>query len=379
MSTYGTPSIALTRGSGTTVWDEDGNAYVDLVAGIAVNALGHAHPALIDAVASQMQQLGHVSNLYASAPAIELAERLLDLFREQGPFGKVFFCNSGAEANEAAFKIARRTGRPKILAATGSFHGRTMGSLALTGQPAKQQPFLPLPGVVEHVPYGDVDALKKAVDADTAAVILEPILGEGGIIPAPPGYLAAAREITSECGALLIVDEVQTGIGRTGAWFGFQRDEIEPDVVTLAKGLGGGIPIGACIAFGPAATLLQPGQHGSTFGGNPVSCAAALAVIDTIASEGLVENAASLGMKLMLGIDAIKNPLIAGVRGHGLLIGIGLAIPCAKDVEAAAARAGFLVNAVQPDVIRLAPSLNITEAEVDAFLEALPTILDQVE
>jgi acetylornithine/N-succinyldiaminopimelate aminotransferase len=279
MATYAAPPLTLVRGDGAQVWDETGKGYLDLVAGIAVNVLGHAHPAIIEAVSRQVATLGHTSNLVANEPSVRLAERLLGLV---GRDGKVFFANSGAEANEAAFKLARRTGRPQVVATDGGFHGRTMGALALTGQPAKRAPFEPLPGPVTFVPYGDAAALRAAVLADTAAIFLEPVQGEAGVVLPPEGYLADARRIATESGALLVLDEVQTGIGRTGAWFAHQREGVDPDVLTLAKGLGGGLPIGACLAFGDAASLLEPGQHGSTFGGNPVSCAAALAVFDNI-------------------------------------------------------------------------------------------------
>src|SRR5262245_35113456 len=276
MDNYGTPPLALVRGEGSVVWDEAGQSYVDLLGGIAVNALGHAHPAVVAAVTRQIGTLGHVSNLFVAEPPVALAELLLAL---AGRPGRVFFANSGAEAVEAAFKMSRRTGRTHVVAADGAFHGRTMGALALTGQPSKVDAFRPLPGDVTHVPYGSPTALDAAVSDATAMVILEPIQGENGVVVPPPGYLAAAREITARRGALLVLDEVQTGIGRTGQWFAHQVEGVEPDVVTLAKGLGGGLPIGACLAFGGAADLLTPGSHGSTFGGNPVSCAAALAVL----------------------------------------------------------------------------------------------------
>ena len=295
MATYAAPPLTLVRGEGAQVWDESGKGYVDLVAGIAVNALGHAHPAVIEAVSRQVATLGHTSNLVANEPSVRLAERLLGL---TGRDGKVFFANSGAEANEAAFKLARRTGRGQVVAADGAFHGRTMGALALTGQPAKRLPFEPLPGGVTFVPFGDAAALRSAVGPDTAAVFLEPIQGEAGVVLPPEGYLAEARRIATAAGALLVLDEVQTGIGRTGAWFAHQREGVDPDVLTLAKGLGGGLPIGACLAFGDAASLLEPGQHGSTFGGNPVSCAAALAVLDTIDRDDLCSHAKRMGERL---------------------------------------------------------------------------------
>ncbi|MDQ1647068.1 MAG: acetylornithine/N-succinyldiaminopimelate aminotransferase [Cryptosporangiaceae bacterium] len=373
MDNYGTPSLALVRGEGATVWDADGNSYLDLYAGIAVTALGHAHPAVTTAVTTQVNTLAHVSNMFATIPAVTLAERLLAL---SGRDGRVYLCNSGAEANEAAFKLSRRTGRTHIVAAEGGFHGRTMGALALTGQPAKRDPFLPLPAEVTHVPYGDAAALAEAVTSETAMVILEPILGEAGVIPAPPGYLAAARDITTSRGALLALDEIQTGTGRTGTWFAHQADGVAPDVVTLAKGLGGGLPLGACLAFGEAANLLGPGSHGSTFGGNPVCCAAALAVLDTIASDGLLARAKHLGDRLRTGIEALGHPAIAGVRGAGLLLGVVLADDIARGAEVALRRAGFLVNAVAPGVLRLAPPLILTDEQADAFVAALPAALE---
>ncbi|WBB89793.1 acetylornithine transaminase [Verrucosispora sp. WMMC514] len=372
MDNYGTPPLALVSGSGAVVVDEAGREYVDLLGGIAVNSLGHAHPAVVAAVSKQVATLGHVSNLYVCEPPVALAELLLAL---AGRPGRVFFANSGAEANEAAFKLSRCTGRTGVVATVGGFHGRTMGALALTGQPAKADPFRPLPGEVTHVPYGDVAALAAAVTDATAMVILEPIQGENGVVVPPAGYLAAARRITARHGALLVLDEVQTGVGRTGHWFAHQADGVEPDVVTLAKGLGGGLPIGATLAFGPAADLLGPGSHGSTFGGNPVSCAAALAVISTIASEGLLDHVKRFGERLRLGIEALGHPLVAGVRGAGLLLGVTLTAPVSAALAGALREAGFLVNPIQPDVIRLAPPLILTAAQVDAFLAALPAAL----
>ncbi|MCZ7417948.1 acetylornithine transaminase [Verrucosispora sp. WMMA2121] len=372
MDNYGTPPLALVSGSGAVVVDEAGREYVDLLGGIAVNSLGHAHPTVVAAVSKQVATLGHVSNLYVCEPPVALAELLLAL---AGRPGRVFFANSGAEANEAAFKLSRCTGRTGVVATVGGFHGRTMGALALTGQPAKADPFRPLPGEVTHVPYGDVAALAAAVTDATAMVILEPIQGENGVVVPPAGYLAAARRITARHGALLVLDEVQTGVGRTGHWFAHQADGVEPDVVTLAKGLGGGLPIGATLAFGPAADLLGPGSHGSTFGGNPVSCAAALAVISTIASEGLLDHVKRLGERLRRGIEALGHPLVAGVRGAGLLLGVTLTAPLSAALAGALREAGFLVNPIQPDVIRLAPPLILTAAQVDAFLAALPAAL----
>ncbi|MFJ9772150.1 acetylornithine transaminase [Kitasatospora sp. NPDC101157] len=374
---YGTPRIPLVRGEGATFWDADGKQYTDLLGGIAVNVLGTAHPAVVEAVSKQIATLGHVSNLFMAEPTIALAERLLRLDGREG--GRVFFCNSGAEANEAAFKISRRTGRTHLVALQGGFHGRTMGALALTGQPAKQDPFRPLPGDVTHVPFGDVEALRAAVTTGTAAVFLEPVQGENGAIPLPEGYLAAARAITRATGTLLILDEIQTGIGRTGHWFAHQAfEDVEPDVVTLAKALGGGLPMGAVLAFGEAAELLTPGQHGTTFGGNPVAAAAGLAVLDTIESEGLLEHARKIGDRLRHGIEAIGDPLVSHVRGAGLLLGIVLTQPVSARIQAAAQQAGFLVNAAVPDAVRLAPPLVLTEQEADAFVAALPDILRTV-
>ena len=373
MDNYGTPPLTLVSGQGAVVTDAAGKTYLDLLAGIAVNVVGHRHPAIIEAVTAQLNTLGHVSNLYATEPGIALAEALI---AHLGAAGRVLFCNSGAEANEVAFKISRLTGRTKLVAAEGSFHGRTMGALALTGQPAKQQPFAPLPGDVRHVAYGDADALAAAVDDDTAAVFLEPIMGEGGVVVPPSGYLRAAREITARHEALLVVDEVQTGVGRTGAFYAHQHEGITPDVVTLAKGLGGGLPIGACLAVGPAAELMTPGLHGSTFGGNPVCAAAGLAVLRVLREDNLIERAGLLGARLADGVESLGHPLVDYVRGRGLLRGVVLTAPHAKAVEAAARDAGFLVNAVAPEVIRLAPPLIITGAQVESFLAALPAILD---
>ena len=367
MDNYGTPPLLLVRGSGARVWDEDGTEYVDLLAGIAVNALGHGDPRLVQAVATQLSTLGHTSNLAATLPPIALAERLVALLGQ--PDARVFFCNSGAEANEAAFKLARLTGRTGMVVAAGSFHGRTMGALALTAQPAKQDPFRPLPGDVTVVPFGDEDALRAAAGPGTAAIVLEPIQGEGGVVVPPPGYLSAARRVADECGALLILDEVQTGIGRTGSWFAHQADGVRPDIVTLAKGLGGGLPIGAVLATGPAASLFRPGAHGSTFGGNPVSCAAALAVLDAIESDGLLARVAVVHDALAAGLVDHSHGLVTHVRGRGLLLAAALAGPPAADLERAARSAGLLVNAVSADAIRVAPPLTITDADVADALD----------
>ncbi|MEU6178496.1 acetylornithine transaminase [Streptomyces coeruleorubidus] len=374
MNNYGTPRLPLVRGEGTKLWDADGKQYLDFVGGIAVNALGHAHPAVVEAVSRQIASLGHVSNLFVAEPPVALAERLLQLF---GRDGKVYFCNSGAEANEGAFKIGRLTGRTHMVATQGGFHGRTMGALALTGQPGKREPFLPMPGDVTHVPYGDAQALAAAVTDETALVVIEPVQGENGVVVPPAGYLKAARAITAATGALLVLDEVQTGVGRTGHWFEYQAHEgVLPDVVTLAKGLGGGLPLGATVAFGRAAELLQPGHHGTTFGGNPVACAAGLAVLDTIENEGLLQSVKRQSEKLRDGIEGLGHELIDFVRGAGLLLGIVLTEPLAPQVQQAAQDAGLLVNAPAPDVVRLMPPLNIGDDEVDALLRALPGVLD---
>jgi acetylornithine/N-succinyldiaminopimelate aminotransferase len=373
MNNYGTPPLALASGDGAVVTDADGKSYLDLLGGIAVNILGHRHPAVVDAVTKQLNTLGHTSNLYATEPGVALAEALVGLLGADD--ARVFFCNSGTEANEVAFKITRLTGRTKLVAAQGAFHGRTMGSLALTGQPSKQAPFAPLPGDVTHVPFGDVDALDAAVDDRTAAVFLEPIMGEGGVVVPPAGDLVAARDITARHGALLVLDEVQTGMGRTGAFFAHQHDGITPDIVTLAKGLGGGLPIGACLAVGQTAGLLTPGLHGSTFGGNPVCAAAALAVLAVLAKDDLIGRADVLGKTLSHGIESVGHPLVDHVRGRGLLRGVVLTSEVAKAVEAEAREAGFLVNAAAPDVVRLAPPLVITESQIDEFLTALPNVL----
>jgi acetylornithine aminotransferase len=365
---YGTPPVALVRGSGARVWDDEDRAYVDLLAGIATNSLGHAHPHLVRRVSEQVAALGHVSNLAVSPPGVELAERLRGLL---GADARIFFCNSGAEANEAAFKLSRLTGRTRVVVAAGSFHGRTMGALALTAQPAKQDPFRPLPGDVIAVPFGDGDSLRAAITPDTAAVFLEPIQGEGGVIVPPPGYLAVARAACDQVGALLILDEVQCGMGRTGAWFAHESDGIRPDVVTLAKGLGGGLPIGAMVALGPAGDLFTPGSHGSTFGGNPVACAAALAVLDVLGAPGALDHVRTAGERLASAVTSWDLPLVDHVRGRGLLRAIVLRAPVAKHAEAAIRERGALVNAVSADALRLAPPLVITDAELSDGLTAV--------
>ena len=456
MNTFGPPKRVLVRGEGATVWDDAGTAYVDLLGGIAVNALGHAHPALVEAVTTQLQTLGHVSNFFATEPQVRLAERLADLLRAGAPDGraasgqsrpdpvgpaasaasgqsrpdivgraasvasgqsrpdpvgraasaasgqsrpdivgraasaasgqsrplpvKVFFTNSGAEANEAALKLTRRTGRRHVVATEGAFHGRTMGALSLTAKAGYREPFEPLPGGVTFVPYGDAAALAAVVTHQTAAVVLEPLQGEAGVETPPRDYLARARDITADHGALLWLDEIQTGIGRTGAWFAHQHPEVAdplpspPDVVTVAKGLGGGFPIGACLATGAAADLLEPGSHGTTFGGNPVAAAAALAVLDTLEKEGLLEHAEQLGRRLRDGLAA--DDRVTEVRGSGLLLGLDLSEDRSAEVFAAALEAGFILNNPTPRRIRLAPPLVLTDAQAESFLAAWPTILD---
>ncbi len=369
---YGTPPVALVRGEGAWVWDDGGRRYLDLLAGIAVNALGHAHPAIVSAVSRQVATLGHTSNLAITEPALRLCERLAHIADPTGG-ARVFLCNSGAEANEAAFKLARLTGRTRMVAATNGFHGRTMGALALTGQPAKADPFRPLPGEVVFVPYGDAAALGGAVDDTVAAIVLEPIQGEAGVVVPPPGYLRAARRIADGTGALLILDEVQTGIGRTGRWLAHHdpvHDGAQPDVITLAKGLAGGLPIGAMIRLDhPNVPAFEPGMHGSTFGGNPVSAAAALAVLDTLTAEDLLGNARARGAQLGAGLAQL--PGVVEVRGAGLLLGVVLDAPIARAVEVAARERGALVNAAAPDVIRLAPPLVLTEEQAELGREVL--------
>jgi acetylornithine/N-succinyldiaminopimelate aminotransferase len=371
MPNYGTPPITIDHGSGVRVWDDEGRAYLDFVGGIAVSSLGHAHPAIVSAVSAQVAKLAHSSNLAMHEPGIALAERLVALLDLPA---RVFFANSGAEANECAVKLARkhRPGGP-IVSCNNSFHGRTMGALALTGNAAKRTPFEPLPGPVTFVDYGDVGALRDAVTEDTAAVFVEPTLGEGGIVAPPSGFLTAVREICDATGALMVVDEVQSGIGRTGHWFAGQAEGVRPDVITLAKGLGGGLPIGACLGVGAVGELFAPGDHGSTFGGNPVSCAAALAVLDTIAADGLLDNVKLVGEYLADQLASIETALVAGSRGSGLWCALVLTDTKAGAVEAAARERGLLVNAVKPDVIRLAPPLILTEADVD---EAIPLLVD---
>ena len=378
MNTFGTPQKVLVRGEGPYVFDADGKAYLDLLAGIAVNTLGHAHPTLTAALTAQFGTLGHVSNFFATRPQIALAEKLLQIAQADDG-ARVFFTNSGTEAMEAAFKIARRTKRPRILALEGAFHGRTMGALALTHKADYKTPFEPLPGGVEHLPFGDIEALEAAISDDVAALVLEPIQGEAGVRPLPDGYMQRARELTSAHGALLILDEVQTGIGRTGTWFAHSSEEfgsVQPDVMALAKGLGGGFPMGAVIAYGSAAQYLQPGQHGTTFGGNPMGAAAALATLHVIERDGLLQRVREVGEKLRNDISALNHPEIAAVRGRGQLSAIELKANIAAKVAKAALEAGFIVNAVAPNAIRLAPPLILTHQQAATFVEALPQLLD---
>ena len=387
MNTFGTPGRVLVRGQGVHIWDADGKEYTDLLAGIAVNCLGHAHPAIVEAVTTQLSTLGHVSNFFTTPAQVRLAEELISLTLPGRPVheSRVFLANSGTEANEAAFKIARRhggAGRPRVLALQDAFHGRTMGALALTHKAAYREPFEPLPGGVEFIPAGDIEALRGALGPDVAALIVEPIQGEAGVRELPAGYLEAARELTEAVGALLIIDEVQSGMGRSGAWMAHHllAPGVVPDVVTLAKGLGGGIPIGAVVATGEAAALLGPGQHGTTFGGNPVACAAALAVIDTVRSQDLLVRVEQLGSAWARELAAVDG--VNEVRGRGLLIGVGLAegLPPAGEIAATLlAERGFIVNAPRPDTIRLAPPFILSDDDAGAFTTALSEILSRAQ
>ena len=376
MNTFGPPKRVFVRGEGCHVWDADGRRYLDLLSGLAVNGLGHAHPTVLAAITGQIATLGHVSNFFATPAQVALAGRLGAMTGGADP--KVFFTNSGTEANEAAFKITRMTGRRRIVAAEGAFHGRSLGALALTHNPKYREPFEPLPGDVTFVPYGDVETLAATVDDTVAAVVLEPIQGENGVVVPPAGYLAHARQVCDAAGALLWVDEVQTGMGRAGCWLVHVAEGVTADLVTVAKGLGNGFPIGACIANGRAATLLGPGSHGSTFGGNPVAAIAGLAVIAVIERDGLLDRANHLGAHLTDGVLGLGHPTITGVRGRGLLRAVTLATPIASAVADAALDAGFIVNAPRPDVLRLAPPLVVTTDQLDTFVTALPTLLDGV-
>ncbi len=371
---YGTPSIQLVSGKGAVVIDEKGKSYLDFLAGIATNVLGHAHPAVVKAVTQQIATLGHVSNLYAHPNAIELAKKLASMTGDKS--ARTFFCNSGAEANEAALKLSRKTGRTRVVATKEAFHGRTMGALSLTGQPSKRDPFKPLVKGVTHVPYGDMGAMLRKVTRKTAMVIVEPIMGEAGVIVPPHGYLQALRELCDETGALLAFDCVQTGMGRTGDWFGYEYSGIKPDVITLAKGLGGGLPLGAMIALGDAATLFEPGDHGSTFGGNPVATAAALAVIETLEKKSILERVSAIGVELMAEIALIDG--VKSVRGAGLLIGIEFSDPIAKKVAMMCQKNGLLVNGNSETVIRIAPPLIISDKDIKEFLKIFASAIDAV-
>ena len=380
MRSLGTPLAKLERGLGARVWDDEGNEYLDFLAGIAVNSLGHAHPVFVEAVSTQAARLAHVSNYFTTEPTLELAERITRLAGGDET-GRVWFGNSGAEANEAAFKLARLNNsggaRTRVLALVDAFHGRTMGALALTGKPHMREAFEPLPGGVEHID-ATIEALEASVDDAVAALIVEPVQGEAGVVELPEGFLLAARALTHRHGALLVVDEIQTGAGRTGEWFAFQHAGITPDAITIAKGIGGGFPIGGLVTFGPASSLYTKGQHGSTFGGNPLATAVANAVLGEIEDAGLVENAALRGAQIRARVEQLGSPLVAGVRGQGLLIGIGLSEPVAGAVVAESMRAGLIVNAANDSTIRIAPPLIIDAADVDDFAERFSRALDAV-
>lgn len=372
---YGSPSIALVKGKGLVVTDSDGKQYLDFLGGIATNILGHAHPAIVKAVSKQVSILSHVSNFYVHPNAVELAEKLASMTGDKS--AKVFFCQSGAEANEAALKLSRRTGKVRVVAAQGAFHGRTMGALSLTGQPSKREPFLPLVKGVKHVPYGDIEAMRKAVNKKTAMVIIEPIMGEAGVIVPPADYLQELRALCDAKGALLVIDAVQTGMGRTGDWFGYEYSGITPDVITLAKGLGGGLPLGAMIALGKAADLFQQGDHGSTFGGNPVTTAAGLAAIKFIESQKLLKKVEKQGAYLMQELALI--PGVSEVRGAGLLLGIELENLKSSDVAGALQKSGVLVNAANPTTIRLAPALIVTDVQIKKFISIFKKVMSDVK
>ena len=375
MNTFGPPKRVFVRGEGVYLFDADGRRYLDLLAGLAVNALGHAHPTVLSAVTGQIATLGHVSNFFATPAQVALASRLTAMTGTGD--ARVFFTNSGTEANEAAFKLTRMTGRTRIISTEGAFHGRSLGALAITHNPKYRAPFEPLPGDVTFVPYGDADALAAVVDDTVAAVVLEPIQGENGVVVPPADYLARARELCDAAGALLWIDEVQTGMGRTGSWLAHAAAGVQADVITLAKGLGNGFPIGACLATGAAATMLGPGSHGSTFGGNPVAAIAGLAVIAVIERDGLLEHVTAMGEHLVGAVAALGHPLVAEVRGRGLLRGIVLDAPIAPAVVDLALADGFVINAPRPDVLRLAPPLIVTAGQLDTFVEALPGLLDR--
>ena len=371
---YGTPAIALAHGKGSVVWDIEGNRYLDFLGGIATTVVGHANPAVVSAVSKQIKELSHVSNYYMHEPALRLAEKLKDFTGQSG--AQVFFCNSGAEANEAALKLSRLTGRPKIISTIGSFHGRTIGALSLTGQPGKRSPFLPLLKGVKYVPYGDLAAIERALSRRVAMVILEPIQGENGVVVPPKEYLRGVRELCDRYGTLLCIDAVQTGMGRTGSWFGYEYSGIVPDIITLAKGLGGGLPLGAMIAVSDVAPRFSPGDHGSTFGGNPISCAAGLAAISVIEKQGLLERVTEAEARIK--DHLAKLPGVREVRGSGLLIGIVLEDDIAAELVEAARRSGLLINAPAKNVIRIAPALTVTAVQVNEFIKKFSQILSNV-
>jgi acetylornithine aminotransferase len=375
MTNYGTPSRTFVSGKGCVLKDVHGKSYLDFLAGIATNVLGHGHPAVIKAVTKQVSTLAHVSNFFAHPQGLLLASRLQKMTGDSD--ARIFFCNSGAEANEAALKISRRTGRSRIVAAQGSFHGRTMGALSMTGQPSKREPFTPLLKGITHVPYGDLSAMSRAVSKKTAMVIVEPIMGEAGVITPEDGYLAGLREICDRVGSLLVFDCVQTGIGRTGQWFGFEHEKVQPDVVTVAKGIGGGLPLGATIAYGRAAQLLQPGDHGTTFGGNPIACAAANAVLDVIESKQLMKSAQAFEKKIKKSLSG--TPGVSEVRGRGLLLGIELTTPIAKKVAALMLEAGIIVNAANDQTIRIAPPLIVTLPQIEKFISIFKKIMKEAD
>lgn len=373
-SNYGVPQMTLVSGKGLVVKDSEGHSYLDFLGGIATNVLGHAHPAITSAVSKQISTLGHVSNFFIHPGVVDLAEKLQSFTGDTG--ARVFFCNSGAEANEAAFKLSRKTGRTEVVATQGAFHGRTMGALSLTGQPSKRNAFEPLVPGVSHVQFGNLESMKRKVNRRTAMVIVEPILGEAGVVVPPDGYLKGVRDICDRAGALMVVDCVQTGVGRTGQWFGYEHEGITPDVITLAKGLGGGLPIGAMIALGRTARYFQPGDHGSTFGGNPIACASSLAVIEVIEKKSLIQKAADHEVVIKSKISSLAG--VSEVRGRGLLLGIVLTADIAFDLRDGLQRAGVLVNAPTPNVIRIAPALTVSEKEVEKFISIFTKVLSEV-
>jgi len=371
---YGTPEITLQSGKGIVVTDVNKKKYLDFLGGIATNILGHAHPAIVKAVSTQVTKLGHVSNFYSHPSGIALAKKLQELTGDKS--ARVFFCNSGAEANEAALKLSRKTGKTKIVATTGAFHGRTMGALSLTGQESKKAPFRPLIKDVKHVAFGDISAMRKAVSRKTAMVIVEPILGEAGVITPPAGYLKELRALCDQNNVLLVIDCVQTGMGRTGEWFGYEHENIRPDVITLAKGIGGGLPLGAMITLGSNAPQFAPGDHGTTFGGNPIAAAAGLAAINFIEKNRLMTQVKSFEKRLKIKLSAVRG--VKEVRGRGLLIGIALDGPYSKELAARLAAAGFLVNSPNPESIRIAPALIVTKIQIDKFILAFSKIMREI-